>query len=137
MWACLSPCIVQGCMKSGQVLTDRRFKWFEPEGWRFGDAAAADGAINYPRHASGQIYGLSGPVAKYIRRNAPILHRWLMSFEVEACPYRELMLGQHMSRLRNNASFQSTACARDWRRLKLPLARRQSVLLLTSLSWHA
>lgn len=62
-------------MKSGQVLTDRRYKWFEPEFWRFGDPGASDGAINYPRHASGQIYGLSGPVAKYIRRNAPILHR--------------------------------------------------------------
>lgn len=69
-------CVWQGCMKSGQVLVDRRFKWFEPEYWRFGEAAASDGAINYPRHASGQIYGLSGPVAKYIRRNAPILHRY-------------------------------------------------------------
>ena len=53
-------------MKSGQVLTDRRYKWFEPEYWRFGDPAAADGGINYMRHASGQIYGLSGPIAKYI-----------------------------------------------------------------------
>ena len=66
---------LQGCMKSGQVLTDRRFKWFEPEFWRFGDPSSSDGGANYPRHASGQIYGLSGPVAKYIRRNAPILHR--------------------------------------------------------------
>ena len=66
---------LQGCMKSGQVLTDRRYKWFEPENWRFGDGAGAEGQINYMRHASGQIYGVSGPVAKYIGRNAPILHK--------------------------------------------------------------
>ena len=79
-------------MKSGQVLTDRRYKWFEPEYWRFGEAAGAEGQINYMRHASGQIYGLSGPIAKYIGRNAPILHRfanedvtlgaWLVGLEI-------------------------------------------------------
>ena len=79
-------------MKSGQVLTDRRYKWFEPEYWRFGEAAGAEGQINYMRHASGQIYGLSGPVAKYIGRNGPILHRfanedvtlgaWLVGLEI-------------------------------------------------------
>ena len=62
-------------MKSGQVLTDRRYKWFEPEYWRFGDPAG-EGGINYMRHASGQIYGMSGPIARYIGRNAPILHRY-------------------------------------------------------------
>ena len=46
---------MQGCMKSGQVLTDRRYKWFEPEYWRFGDPASAEGQINYMRHASGQV----------------------------------------------------------------------------------
>ena len=79
-------------MKSGQVLTDRRYKWFEPEYWRFGEAVGAEGQINYMRHASGQIYGLSGPVAKYIGRNGPILHRfanedvtlggWLVGLEI-------------------------------------------------------
>lgn len=43
----------QGCMKSGQVLTDKRWKWFEPEHWRFGDPTTSEGRINYPRHASG------------------------------------------------------------------------------------
>ena len=43
-------------MKSGQVLTDRRYKWFEPEYWRFGDPASAEGQINYMRHASGQVF---------------------------------------------------------------------------------
>lgn len=51
----------QGCMKSGQVLTDRRYKWFEPEYWRFGDPASAEGQINYMRHASGQVRSLSPP----------------------------------------------------------------------------
>ena len=63
-------------MKSGQVLTDRRYKWYEPEYWRFGDPATDDGGINYMRHASGQIYGMSGPIAKYLGRNMPILHRY-------------------------------------------------------------
>jgi hypothetical protein len=84
--------MVQGCMKSGQVLTDRRYKWFEPEYWRFGDPASSEGQINYMRHASGQVYGLSAPVARYIGRNGPILHRfanedvtlgaWLVGLEV-------------------------------------------------------
>lgn len=87
-------------MKSGQVLTDRRYKWFEPEYWRFGEASSTEGSINYPRHASGQIYGLSAPVAKYIGRNAPILHRfanedvtlgaWLLGLEVEHVDERRL-----------------------------------------------
>lgn len=62
-------------MKSGRVLTDRRYKWYEPEYWRFGDPSG-EGGINYMRHASGQIYGLSGPIAKYIGRNTDILHRY-------------------------------------------------------------
>jgi len=67
--------LYMGCMKSGQVLTDRRYKWFEPEYWRFGDPSG-EGGINYMRHASGQIYGMSAPIARYIGRNAPILHRY-------------------------------------------------------------
>lgn len=51
-------------MKSGQVLTDQKYKWYEPESWRFGDPSG-DGYINYPRHASGQIYGVSSSVARY------------------------------------------------------------------------
>ena len=46
-----------GCMKSGEVLTDKRWKWFEPEHWRFGDPAGGDGKINYMRHASGERGG--------------------------------------------------------------------------------
>lgn len=50
-------------MKSGQVLTDRRYKWFEPEYWRFGDPASAEGQINYMRHASGQVGSMTSCVA--------------------------------------------------------------------------
>ncbi|RMZ52821.1 hypothetical protein APUTEX25_000940 [Auxenochlorella protothecoides] len=81
-----------GCMKSGQVLTDSKWKWYEPEHWRFGDALGPQG-INYMRHATGQAYGLSRPVAQYIARNAHILHRyanedvsvgaWMLGLEVE------------------------------------------------------
>ena len=31
-------CGLQGCMKSGPVLIEKRFKWYEPDSWRFGDA---------------------------------------------------------------------------------------------------
>lgn len=34
------------------------------------------GAAQYMRHASGQFYGLSAPVARYIKQNAPILHHY-------------------------------------------------------------
>jgi beta-1,3-galactosyltransferase 1/2/3/4/5/7/8 len=83
----------QGCMKSGEVLTEARFKWYEPDHWRFGDAACPDGKKNYMRHATGQLYGLSAPVARYIGQNKAILHRfanedtsvgtWLMGLEVQ------------------------------------------------------
>jgi hypothetical protein len=89
-----------GCMKSGQVLTDRRYKWFEAESWKFGEPATVEGAINYPRHASGQVYGLSGPIARYIARAAPVLHRyanedvtvgaWLLGLDVKHVDERRL-----------------------------------------------
>ncbi len=34
------------------------------------------GAAQYMRHSSGQFYGVSAPVAHYIKQNAPILHRY-------------------------------------------------------------
>ncbi|KAL4427755.1 hypothetical protein ABPG75_001844 [Micractinium tetrahymenae] len=89
-----------GCMKSGEVLTDKRWKWYEPEHWRFGDPAGRDTKINYMRHASGQIYGMSRPVARYIAQNEAILHRyanedvavgsWLVGLDVEYDNQRRL-----------------------------------------------
>lgn len=51
-------------MKSGAVNTNKRYKYFEPESWRFGESPYRGGATNYMRHASGQIYGLSAPLAR-------------------------------------------------------------------------
>ncbi|KAL4449403.1 hypothetical protein ABPG77_007047 [Micractinium sp. CCAP 211/92] len=89
-----------GCMKSGEVLTDKRWKWYEPEHWRFGDPAGRDTKINYMRHASGQIYGMSRPVARYIAQNEAILHRyanedvavgsWLVGLDVDYDNQRRL-----------------------------------------------
>ena len=28
-------------MKSGAVLTDKKYKWYEPDAWRFGDGAVS------------------------------------------------------------------------------------------------
>jgi hypothetical protein len=87
-------------MKSGPVLTDERYKWYEPGSWRFGEATVVDGQANYPRHASGQVYGLSGPIARYIARAAPVLHRyanedvtvgaWLLGLDVKHVDERRL-----------------------------------------------
>eukprot|EP00884_Botryococcus_braunii_P009240 jgi/Botrbrau1/18317/Bobra.0179s0045.1 len=67
-----------GCMMSGQVLSDpyEGHKNFEPEHWRFGDPIGPDGYIGYMRYASGNIYGLSSPVAHYISQNREFLHHF-------------------------------------------------------------
>lgn len=80
-----------GCMKSGPVLTDSKYKWYEPDSWRFGDGQNG-GHAQYMRHASGQFYGVSAPIARWISRNADILHKyaneditvgtWLMGLNV-------------------------------------------------------
>ena len=64
-------------MKSGEVLTDKRWKWYEPEHWRFGDPAGKEDKVNYPRHATGQIYGLSRPVARYIAQVGVVWRDWV------------------------------------------------------------
>lgn len=66
----------QGCMKSGEVVTNRRKQWYEPEHWRFGDPAGQNKILTYHRHAQSHAYGLSDLVAKYIAQNAELLHRF-------------------------------------------------------------
>ena len=57
----------------------RRPQWYEPDAWRFGDPTHPEGSINYMRHASGQIYGLSRQVGTAVAGNgAHRLH--LLSF---------------------------------------------------------
>lgn len=81
-------------MKSGPVNTDENYKYYEPESWRFGESPYGPAyATNYMRHASGQIYGLSAPIAKYLSRSSDILHRfanedvtvgaWLVGLEIQ------------------------------------------------------
>lgn len=87
------PNLYLGCMKSGPVLTDPKYKWYEPDSWRFGDPTHPDGGTNYMRHATGQIYGLSRQVARYISSNSAVLHRfanedvtlgaWLVGLDIE------------------------------------------------------
>ncbi len=52
-----------------------------------------DGHANYMRHASGQIYGVSRQVARYVSQNSAILHRyanedtsfgaWLLGLDID------------------------------------------------------
>lgn len=63
-----------GSMKSGPVVTDSSKAWFEKDHWRFGDGKDDD--PQYPRHAKGQFYGFSAPVARYIARNKEVLHAY-------------------------------------------------------------
>jgi len=89
-----------GCMKSGQVLTESKWKWHEPDHWRFGEPVERGGKMNYPRHATGQIYGLSRPLALYIQANQAILHTyanedvgvgaWLLGLNVSYADERRL-----------------------------------------------
>lgn len=41
-------------MKSGAVLTDKKYKWFEPDAWRFGDGTVRRRPLRYfcPTHGS-------------------------------------------------------------------------------------
>ncbi|KAJ8773206.1 hypothetical protein K2173_028383 [Erythroxylum novogranatense] len=64
------PRVYIGCMKSGEVFSDRSNKWYEPEWWKFGDKKS------YFRHASGDIYVISRALAKYISINRSILHTY-------------------------------------------------------------
>ncbi|KAJ8753069.1 hypothetical protein K2173_011837 [Erythroxylum novogranatense] len=64
------PRVYIGCMKSGEVFSDRNHKWYEPEWWKFGDKKS------YFRHASGDIYVISQALAKYILINRSILRTY-------------------------------------------------------------
>lgn len=80
-------------MKSGEVVTSARKRWFEPDHWRFGDGVGHDKVLTYHRHAHGQVYGLSGLVARYLAQNADVMHgfahddvtlgAWLLGLQVK------------------------------------------------------
>ncbi|CAN1267616.1 Hydroxyproline O-galactosyltransferase HPGT1 [Linum perenne] len=59
-----------GCMKSGEVFSEQTHKWYEPDWWKFGDKKS------YFRHASGEMYVLSGALAKFISINKSMLRSY-------------------------------------------------------------
>ncbi|XP_065858686.1 hydroxyproline O-galactosyltransferase HPGT1-like [Euphorbia lathyris] len=64
------PRVYIGCMKSGEVFTDLKHKWYEPDWWKFGDGKS------YFRHASGEIYAISQALAQFISINRSILRTY-------------------------------------------------------------
>ncbi|CAJ2667554.1 unnamed protein product [Trifolium pratense] len=64
------PRLYIGCMKSGEVFSERNHKWYEPEWWKFGDKKS------YFRHASGETYVISRALAKFISINRSILRTY-------------------------------------------------------------
>ena len=60
-----------GCMKSGEVVMDESKMWYEKDHWKFGDPIKD--RLQYPRHASGEFYGFSRSVARYLARNKQVL----------------------------------------------------------------
>ncbi|ERN04589.1 hypothetical protein AMTR_s00075p00098720, partial [Amborella trichopoda] len=57
------PRVYIGCMKSGEVFSERSHKWYEPDWWKFGDKRS------YFRHASGEMYIISRALAQFISIN--------------------------------------------------------------------
>ncbi|KAJ7541026.1 hypothetical protein O6H91_10G042000 [Diphasiastrum complanatum] len=88
------PRVYVGCMKSGEVVTDSKQRWYEPEYWKFGDEKS------YFRHAGGQMYGISKALAQYISINSAYLHvyqhedvsvgSWMIGLDVEHVDERRL-----------------------------------------------
>ncbi|GAU47208.1 hypothetical protein TSUD_403500 [Trifolium subterraneum] len=64
------PRLYMGCMKSGEVFSEKNHKWYEPEWWKFGDKKS------YFRHASGETYVISRALAKFISINRSILRTY-------------------------------------------------------------
>ncbi|KAK8710543.1 hypothetical protein V6N13_145862 [Hibiscus sabdariffa] len=64
------PRVYIGCMKSGQVFSEPGHKWYEPDWWKFGDKKS------YFRHASGEMYVISGALAKFISINRNLLRTY-------------------------------------------------------------
>ncbi|KAI3458057.1 hypothetical protein Pfo_014720 [Paulownia fortunei] len=64
------PRVYIGCMKSGEVFSERGQKWYEPDWWKFGDGKT------YFRHASGEMFVISQALAKFISINRSILRAY-------------------------------------------------------------
>jgi len=44
-------------------------------------AQTEGGSANYMRHASGQFYGVSAPVARFVARSASVLYKCVTSLQ--------------------------------------------------------
>lgn len=83
--------LYMGCFTSGKIVTKEDEDWFEPNHYRFGDAI--DDKLQYPRHALGEFYVLSRPIARYLARNRAVMSNfafedttvgtWMLSLNVE------------------------------------------------------
>ncbi|MED6173958.1 Hydroxyproline O-galactosyltransferase HPGT1 [Stylosanthes scabra] len=64
------PRVYMGCMKSGEVFSEPKNRWYEPEWWKFGDKKS------YFRHASGEMYVISRALAKFVSINRFVLRTY-------------------------------------------------------------
>ncbi|KAL1556869.1 Hydroxyproline O-galactosyltransferase HPGT1 [Salvia divinorum] len=64
------PRVYIGCMKSGEVFSQPKQKWYEPDWWKFGDGKS------YFRHASGEVFAISQPLAQFVSVNRLILRAY-------------------------------------------------------------
>ncbi|CAD7700436.1 unnamed protein product [Ostreobium quekettii] len=115
--------LFMGCMKSGEVVTDPKRAWYEPQHYRFGDPIGSDKKLSYPRHAHTQVFGLSRNVAKYLGQNADVMHgyahddvtvgAWLLGLDVEFKDEGRLCCGECRGDDKSRAciSFFQTGCS--------------------------
>ncbi|KAL0371886.1 UNVERIFIED_CONTAM: Hydroxyproline O-galactosyltransferase HPGT1 [Sesamum calycinum] len=59
-----------GCMKSGEVFSQPKQKWYEPDWWKFGDGKS------YFQHASGEVFAISQALAQFISINRLVLRTY-------------------------------------------------------------
>ncbi|XP_030535565.1 hydroxyproline O-galactosyltransferase HPGT1 [Rhodamnia argentea] len=64
------PRVYIGCMKSGEVFSERGHQWYEPDWWKFGDKKS------YFRHASGELFVISRALAQFVSINRSILQTY-------------------------------------------------------------
>ncbi|KAL3653596.1 Hydroxyproline O-galactosyltransferase HPGT1 [Castilleja foliolosa] len=74
------PRVYMGCMKSGEVFSERGHKWYEPDWWKFGDGKSdhliSNTPLSYFRHASGEMFVISQALAKFVSINRSFLRAY-------------------------------------------------------------
>ncbi|KAL3844517.1 hypothetical protein ACJIZ3_001920 [Penstemon smallii] len=64
------PRVYIGCMKSGEVFSQPKHKWYEPDWWKFGDGKS------YFQHASGEVFAVSQSLAQFVSINRLVLRTY-------------------------------------------------------------